>query len=87
MDDRGKDVRYQGQKKEEESDTFQRAWRKKRESGRDRERLLCFFLEAEEILSRGVMSTTASICMSHLYGNMMHHSAAREMGADSQTGQ
>lgn len=60
-------------KREEESDTFQEGKRKKGR-GREGERLLCSLLEEEGILSRGVMSTTASIYTSHLHSNMTHSS-------------
>lgn len=49
---------------------------KKNQRGGDGERLLCFLPEEEGILSRGVMSTTASIYTLHLHGNMtlsFHH--------------
>lgn len=46
------------------------------------ERLLCFLLEEEGILSRGVMSTTASICTFRLHGNMTHLATTRETDAE-----
>lgn len=58
------------------SDTF---WRERGRGRRamegDGERRLCLSPAEEEILSRGVMSTTASICTLRLCGDVTHLSA------------
>lgn len=64
----------------EVSDTF---WSEEGGGSRagDGERLLCLSPAEEEILSRGVMSTTASICTSRLCGDVTHLSAPMERRA------